>query len=92
MWAVCSTITSPPRQSWAISAARLAMVPDGTNSASSLPVITQARRSSSATVGSSPRAASPSRAAAIAAIIAGVGRVTVSLRKSCMRTTRLAVG
>jgi hypothetical protein len=33
-------------------------------------------------VGSSPRAASPSRAAAIAAIIAGVGNVTVSLRKS----------
>ena len=35
-------MTSPPRQSWAIIAARLAMVPDGTNSASSLPVNSQA--------------------------------------------------
>ncbi len=47
---------SPPRQPCAINADRLAMVPDGTNSASSLPVVAQASRSSSATVGSSPRA------------------------------------
>ena len=35
-------MTSPPRTSCAISAARFAIVPDGTNSASSLPVSSRA--------------------------------------------------
>ena len=61
---------------------RFAIVPDGRNSASSLPVSAAPSRSSSLTVGSSPRAESPRRAAFIAAIISAVGSVTVSLRKS----------
>lgn len=82
MWDAASTITSPPRQSCAMTAARLAMVPDGTNNASSLPAIFAPRRSSSLTVGSSPLAEFPSRATAMAAIMSPVGKVTVSLRKS----------
>src|SRR5215469_2128934 len=58
------------------------MVPVGTNSASSRPKIAAARFSNRFTVGSSPYTSSPTSAAAIAARISGVGRVTVSERKS----------
>src|SRR5262245_41093040 len=65
-----------------MSAARLLCVPDGMNSAASLPSIDAIRSCSALTVGSSPNTSSPSGAAIIASRIAGVGRVTVSLRRS----------
>src|SRR5512139_3881228 len=52
--------------------------------ASSMPVRPAMRACSALTVGSSPNTSSPTSAAAIAARIAGVGFVTVSLRKSGM--------
>ena len=55
----------------------LPIVPLGTKTAASLPTRAAARRSSSLTVGSSPKTSSPTSAAAIAARMAGVGRVTV---------------
>ena len=58
------------------------IVPVGTNSPASRPKISAARFSSRLTVGSSPYTSSPTSAAAIAARISGVGRVTVSDRKS----------
>src|SRR5579863_7303536 len=58
------------------------MHPVGTNSAASLPKSSAARRSNRFTVGSSPYTSSPTSASAIARRISGVGRVTVSLRKS----------
>ncbi len=47
-----------------------------------MPASAATRRSSSATVGSSPNTSSPTAAAAMARRIAGVGRETVSLRRS----------
>src|SRR5258705_8225461 len=58
------------------------MVPDGTKSAASLAKSAAQVASSRFTVGSSPKTSSPTSAAWMAARIAGVGRVTVSLRKS----------
>src|SRR5512134_1855260 len=52
------------------------------NSAASLPSIDAIRSCSALTVGSSPKTSSPSGASIIAARIAAVGRVTVSLRRS----------
>src|SRR5262249_18228777 len=49
------------------------MLPDGTNSAASVPSSCAARRCSASTVGSSPYTSSPTGAAAIASRIAGVG-------------------
>src|SRR5580658_7249014 len=60
----------------------LPIVPVGTNSAASLPAISAARASSRFTVGSSPYPSSPTSASAMARRISGVGRVTVSLRRS----------
>src|SRR5580693_8603266 len=60
------------------------MHPVGTKSAASFPNISAARRSNRFTVGSSPYTSSPTTASAIARRISGVGRVTVSLRKSTM--------
>src|SRR5579884_1512157 len=82
MCASASRITSSPRRVWASTAARLAIVPVGTNSAASFPRRAAAASSSRWTVGSSPITSSPRGAAAIAAYIAGVGNVTVSLRRS----------
>lgn len=65
-----------------VSAARLAMVPVGSSRPASLPNIVATRVSSALTVKSSPNTSSPTSAAAIAARICGVGRVTVSERKS----------
>ena len=66
------------------------MQPEGTKSAASRWKISEARDCRRFTVGSSPYTSSPTSAAAIAARIAGVGRVTVSLRKSTMRCLRAA--
>jgi hypothetical protein len=60
----------------------LAIVPDGVNSAASCPNSAAVSASSRMTVGSSPNTSSPTSAAAIAARISGVGRVTVSDRRS----------
>jgi hypothetical protein len=58
------------------------MVPEGTKSDRSLPVIAATSSSSARTVGSSPKTSSPTSASTIAWRIAGVGLVTVSLRRS----------
>src|SRR5262249_43662161 len=58
------------------------MVPDGTNKAASLPRRAATRSWSRWTVGSSSKTSSPTSAACMAARMPGVGRVTVSLRKS----------
>src|SRR6476620_1164039 len=58
------------------------MVPLGKNSAASLPSNAATRSSSRRIVGSPSRSSSPTSAAAIAARIAGVGLVTVSLLRS----------
>src|SRR5205085_2766592 len=59
-----------------------AIVPVGTNSAASLPVISAARSWRRFTVGSSPYQSSPTSAEAIARRIASEGLVTVSERRS----------
>ncbi len=58
------------------------MVPLGMNSAAGLPVRSAAIFSRRLIVGSSPITSSPTSARYIASRIAGVGWVTVSLRKS----------
>src|ERR1700736_2683548 len=58
------------------------MQPVGTKSAASLSKISAARASRRLTVGSSPYPSSPTSASAMARRISGVGRVTVSLRRS----------
>src|SRR4029453_4187019 len=60
----------------------LAIVPVGTYSAASLPVISAARSWSRWTVGSSPNQSSPTSASAIARRIEADGLVTVSERRS----------
>src|SRR5438105_1078880 len=73
---------SSPRWQWVITATRLPCVPLGTNSAASLSSIAAMRSCSALTVGSSPNTSSPSSARIIASRMPGVGRVTVSLRRS----------
>src|SRR5262249_2625153 len=72
------------------------MVPDGTNKAASLPRRAATRSWSRWTVGSSSKTSSPTSAACMAARMAGVGLVTVSLRRSirlsAMRCPRYGVG
>ncbi len=58
------------------------MLPEGTNSAASLPSSAAARSSSKLMVGSSPNTSSPTSAAAIAWRMPADGLVTVSLRRS----------
>src|SRR5690349_15625422 len=58
------------------------MVPDGTNTAASLPSNSATRSSRRLTVGSSRKTSSPTSAACMAARMAAVGFVTVSLRRS----------
>ncbi|KFM60888.1 hypothetical protein X975_00036, partial [Stegodyphus mimosarum] len=62
------------------------MVPDGTKRAASLPRRSATRHSSSRSVGSSLYTSSPTRASAMARLIAAVGFVTVSLRRSTSLT------
>lgn len=63
-------------------AARLPIVPVGTNRAASLPNISATILSSSFTVGSSLNTSSPTTASFMACLISGVGLVMVSLRRS----------
>src|SRR5215472_11285735 len=63
-------------------ASRFPMQPVGRNSAASRSKISAARRSRRLRVGSSPYTSSPTSASAMARRMAGVGRVTVSLRRS----------
>ena len=79
-----SAITSWPGCVCRRMAIWLPMVPEGTNKAASRPNFSAARCSSKLTVGSSPYTSSPTSAAAIAARIWAVGRVTVSERRSIM--------
>src|SRR5438067_1893297 len=58
------------------------MVPDGTYRAASMPTRSANASCSALTVGSSPYTSSPTSASAIARRISGVGRVTVSERRS----------
>src|SRR3990172_8899031 len=76
---------SSPRWQWLISAARFDWVPLGKKSAPPRPKSAAVRSCSRSTVGSSPKTSSPTSAAAMAARIAGPGRVTVSLRRAIMR-------
>src|SRR5438309_10981087 len=64
------------RASW------LPMVPDGTNSAASFPTRSAKASWRALIVGSSPYTSSPTSASAMALRISGVGRVTVSERRS----------
>src|SRR5919112_1799795 len=74
--------SSPPGGTSSCNAIWLAIEPDGQNSAASCPNSAATSRSSALTVGSSPNTSSPTSAFAIASRIAGVGRVTVSDRRS----------
>jgi hypothetical protein len=73
---------SSPRAQWVSTETRFAMVPLETNRPASFPTRSAAIASSRLIVGSSPNTSSPTSAVAIASRMAGVGRVTVSLRKS----------
>src|SRR5689334_21224257 len=73
---------SSPRPQWVITQTRLPWVPDATNSASSKPSIAATSSCRALTDGSSPKTSSPTSASAIAARMARVGLVMVSLRKS----------
>ena len=72
---------SSPRWQWLRIEARFAMVPLGTNRAASLPIMRATLSCRRLSVGSSPHPSSPTSAVAIACRIAGVGCVTVSLRR-----------
>src|SRR5262245_56278397 len=82
MWQVASQNNSSPGCVWAFTAIWFDIVPEGTYSAASLPKYAATLSCNSWTVGSSLKTSSPTSAAAINARIAGVGLVTVSLRKS----------
>jgi hypothetical protein len=72
-------LVAPPQ--WDMSAHKLLCVPEGMKSAASLPNMLAMRACKASTVGSSPNTSSPTGAACMASRMAGVGRVTVSLRK-----------
>ena len=80
-----SQSTSWPGATRERTASTLPIEPVGTNSAASWPNSAATRSSRRATVGSSPYTSSPTSALAIAARIASVGRVRVSLRRSITR-------
>src|SRR5262245_65335611 len=82
MWHVASHNSSSPGCVWALIAIWLDIVPDGTYRAASLPKYAATLSCNLWTVGSSLNTSSPTSAAAMKARIAGVGRVTVSLRRS----------
>src|SRR5262249_9049801 len=82
MWQFASQINSSPGCVWTLMPIWLDIVPDGTNRAASLPSSAATRSSKRLTVGSSRATSSPTSAACMAARMAGVGRVTVSLRRS----------
>src|ERR1700690_3136726 len=73
-----------PGRAHVLIAIRFPIEPDGTNSAASRSKIWAARSCKRLIVGSSPYTSSPPSASAMALRMAGVGRVTVSLRRSIM--------
>ena len=91
MWVVAPAMVSWPRPRWPSWDTRLPIVPLATNSAASLPSSSAARSSRALTVGSSPKTSSPSSASYMALRIAGVGCVTVSLRRSTISPRRSMV-
>ena len=82
MWASRGTRTSSPGRVRVRIATWLAIVPVGNQRPASCPSSAATRSWSRLTVGSSPNWSSPTSARAIASRIAGVGRVTVSERRS----------
>jgi len=80
----CVELTRPVQVGlqWTRSATWLVMVPEGMKIAASWPRIAAMRRWSLSTVGSASITSSPTSARAMASRIPGVGRVTVSLRRS----------
>ena len=87
-WAMRWTRISSPRRVCARTAAWFPIVPEGTYTAASFPSMRAVSASSAMTVGSSPQTSSPTSASAIARRISGVGRVTVSERRSTGRIAR----
>ena len=87
VWLRSPTIASSPRPQCARSEDRFPIVPLATKSAASLPNLRADISSKRLTVGSSPKTSSPNSARAIAWRIAGVGKVTVSLRRSITFTS-----
>src|SRR3989304_5509959 len=85
-------MTSCPGRVWASTETRLPWVPELTKSAPSLPARRAASSSSRLTVGSSSHTSSPTSARAMASRIAGVGRVSVSERRSTMSCMALPRG
>src|SRR5687768_1952224 len=82
MWPRSSMTTSSPGRVWSLTAIWLPIEPVGTKSAASFSKSSAARSCRRLTVGSSPYTSSPTSASAIARRMAGVGLVTVSLRRS----------
>src|SRR5262249_19567795 len=82
MWQLASQISSSPGCVCDLMPIWLDIVPDGTYTAASLPNSAATRSSSRLTVGSSWKTSSPTSAACMEARMPGVGRVTVSLRRS----------
>src|SRR5262245_37037449 len=91
MWQVASQISSSPGCVCPLTQIWFDIVPEGTNSAASLPSVAATRSSSRLTVGSSLKTSSPTSAAFIAARMPGVGLVTVSLRRSIIGSGMLLV-
>ena len=77
-----TSISSPRRLQCTITAIKFAMHEEGTKSAASFPNIVADKDSSSFTVGSNSQTSSPTSQVAIARLIAVVGSVNVSDRKS----------
>ena len=86
MWQPASQMNSSPGSQCTRTPIWLDIVPEGTNSAASLPSSSAIRSCRACTEGSSSNTSSPTSAAAIAARMPGVGLVTVSLRKSRTRS------
>src|SRR6266540_5292511 len=84
MWESASRMISCPGRVWVSTETRLPWVPEETKSAASLPERRAASSSRLRTVGSSCQTSSPTSARAIASLMAGVGRVRVSERRSTM--------
>ena len=78
MWLVSCASTSSPLRQWVRIATTLHMVPEGRNTAASLPISAAMRSQRAWTVGSSPCCSSPTSARIMASFIAAVGRVWVS--------------
>ena len=82
MCAMSAAITSSPGRQCTSSAIWLHMVPEGRNTAASLPRSAATRSCRALVVGSSPFCSSPTSASAMALRMPGEGRVAVSLKRS----------